>query len=91
MDIDMEQIDTKTVAKEEQHQYDFVEQIERAYDWNAARLTEMILNECQLVNRLRSLNKEIQTIIINKKSFLLLWKKNDKITNIYITDILLKI
>lgn len=39
MDIDMEQIDTKTVAKEEQHQYDFVEQIERAYDWNAARLT----------------------------------------------------
>jgi hypothetical protein len=56
MDIDMEQIDTKTVAKEEQHQYDFVEQIERAYDWNAARLTEMILNECQLVNRLRSLN-----------------------------------
>ena len=56
MDIDMEQIDTKTVVKEEQHQYDFVEQIERAYDWNAARLTEMILKECQLVNRLRSLN-----------------------------------
>jgi hypothetical protein len=56
MDIDMEQIDTRTVVKEEQHQYDFVEQIERAYDWNAARLTEMILKESQLVNRLRSLN-----------------------------------
>jgi len=27
-----------------------------AYEWNAARLTDMILNECQLLKRLMSMN-----------------------------------
>ena len=36
--------------------YDFYEPIERAYEWNSARLLEMIMGECDIVARLESMN-----------------------------------
>lgn len=39
-----------------QSQYDFYEPIEKAYEWNSARLLEMIFGECQLMKRLESMN-----------------------------------
>lgn len=38
------------------YQYDFYEPIEKAYEWNSARLLEMIMEECQLLKRLESMN-----------------------------------
>lgn len=36
--------------------YDFYEPIEKAYEWNSARLLEMVMTECDLVARLDSMN-----------------------------------
>ena len=36
--------------------YDFYEPIEKAYEWNSARLLEMVMGECDLVSRLDSMN-----------------------------------
>ena len=36
--------------------YDFYEPIEKAYEWNSARLLEMIMGECELISRLDSMN-----------------------------------
>ena len=36
--------------------YDFYEPIEKAYEWNSQRLLDMIMNECQLKERLDSMN-----------------------------------
>lgn len=33
-----------------------MDQIESAYEWNAQRLTDMVMNECQLMERLHSIN-----------------------------------
>jgi|LakMenEpi03Aug12_release.lakeMendotaPanAssembly.Ray.scaffolds.fasta_scaffold221526_2 hypothetical protein len=46
-----EQIDTtqkKAFENDPTHtyQYDFYEPIEKAYEWNSARLLDMIMNEC---------------------------------------------
>ena len=40
----------------QQAAYDYYEPIEKAYAWNSARLLEMIMGECQLVDRLNSIN-----------------------------------
>lgn len=55
-DVEMigeEQMDSN---KQGQQQYDFYEHIEKAYEWNSARLLELIMGECQLVQRLESIN-----------------------------------
>ena len=36
--------------------YDFYEPIEKAYEWNSARLLGMIMGECDLVARLESMS-----------------------------------
>ena len=36
--------------------HDFYEPIERAYEWNTARLFEMIMGECDVVARLESMS-----------------------------------
>ena len=41
---------------QQQALYDFYEPIEKAYEWNSARLLEMIMGECDLVSRLDSIN-----------------------------------
>ncbi len=33
-----------------------MDSIERAYEWNAARLSNLVLQECQLLKRLQSIN-----------------------------------
>lgn len=43
-------------VKQSQQQYDFYEPIEKAFEWNSARLLELIMGECQLVQRLESIN-----------------------------------
>jgi gamma-tubulin complex component 2 len=55
-----EHIDTSSKRQGGDHThtyyYDFYEPIERAYEWNSARLLEMIFGECELLNRLESIN-----------------------------------
>jgi gamma-tubulin complex component 2 len=38
-----------------QQQYEFYEPIEKSYEWNSAKLLEVIFNDCQLVERLHSM------------------------------------
>ena len=55
-DVDMEQPQPHHQDGHLSHQYEFMDHIERAYDWNAARLLDMILRENMLLKRLESMN-----------------------------------
>ena len=46
----------KPLSQTKEMMYDFYAPIEKAYEWNAARLLELVFGECQLIERLNSMN-----------------------------------